>query len=430
MQKLLSFLLLYVLCVPIAAQDPEYYNDRYLRYEDYTYRPTIKTVILQQEGTDGSLPLIELGSDTRLQLQFDDLDPVQRQLYYSIEHCNADWTPSNVMKSRTVQGLQQDLLQDFRYSFNTRQQYLHYSLSLPNDNMKILLSGNYLLKVYEDGDPENLVLTRRFMVFTTQAKVSARIKRPSLMNLRDTHQEIDALVDVSAVQITNAPSAVKLVIRQNNRWDNAIWLKPFSVNSQSITYDYDDGSNCFPGGNEYRWVDVRSLRMQSDRVKKLNRDSVLVEVQLLDDPVRAFSSYRSLPEANGRFFIRNQEGSEPEVDGDYCWVDFSLPFEAPVVNGNLYLFGSLCDWQFKKDFKPSYDYPNKSYRTRILLKQGIYNYSYIFAPSKGGPGDETYIEGSFFNTENDYQILFYNRAYTETFDELIGISQVNSIRNQ
>jgi hypothetical protein len=284
--------------------------------------------------------------------------------------------------------------------------------------------------VYEDGDPENLVLTRRFMVFTTKAKVSARIKRPSLMNLRDTHQEIDALVDVSAVQITNAPSAVKLVIRQNNRWDNAIWLKPFSVNSQSITYDYDDGSNCFPGGNEYRWVDIRSLRMQSDRVKKLYRDSVLVEVQLLDDPVRAFSSYRSLPEANGRFFIRNQEGSEPEVDGDYCWVDFSLPFEASVVNGNLYLFGSLCDWQFKKDFKPSYDYPNKSYRTRILLKQGIYNYSYIFAPSKGGPGDETYIEGSFFNTENDYQILFYNRAYTETFDELIGISQVNSIRNQ
>ena len=428
---LLLSLLLTVSHIAVSqTEDPEYYTENFLRYEDHTYRPTIKTVILQQEGTDGSLPMIELGSGTRLHLQFDDLEPEQRQLYYSLEHCNADWVPSNVMKSLAIQGLQQDLLQDFRYSFNTRQQYLHYSLVFPNDNMKILLSGNYLLKVYEDGDPTNLLLTRRFMVYTTQAKVAARVKRPSMMDLRDTHQEIDAVVDVGSVQITNAPSAVKMVLRQNNRWDNAVWLKPFSVNSQSITYDYDDGRNCFPGGNEYRWVDIRSLRMQSDRVKKIYRDSVLVEVALLDDPVRAFTSYRSLTEANGKFYIRNQEGSEPEVDGDYAWVDFSLPFEAPVVNGNLYLFGSLCDWQFKKGFRPLYDYQNKAYKSRILLKQGIYNYSYVFQPSKGGPGDESYIEGSFFNTENDYQILFYNRQYTEVFDELIGVGQINSIRNQ
>ena len=416
--------------ISFAQDDPDYYTDNFLRFEDHTYRPTIKTVILQQLGTDGSLPLIELGSNTQLQLQFDDLDPVQRQLYYTLEHCNADWTPSNVMKSRSIQGLQQDLIQDFRYSFNTRQQYLHYSLVFPNENMKIILSGNYLLKVYEDGDPENLVLTRRFMVYTTKAKVAARVKRPTLMNLRDTHQEIDAVVDVSAISITNASSSVKLVIKQNNRWDNAVWLKPFSVNSTSINYDYDDGSNCFAGGNEYRWVDIRSLRMNSDRVKRIIRDSVLVETQLLDDPIRAFSTYRSLPEANGKFFIRNQEGSESEVDGDYTWVDFRLPFEAPVVNGNLFLFGSLCDWQFKKPFQPVYDYPDKAYKARILLKQGIYNYSYVFQSSKGGSGDESYIEGNFFNTENDYQILFYYRPYTEVHDELIGIGQINSIRNQ
>jgi hypothetical protein len=118
------------------------------------------------------------------------------------------------------------------------------------------------------------------------------------------------------------------------------------------------------------------------------------------------------------------------VDGDYTWVNFTLPFEAPTVNGNLFLFGSFSDWQFLKPFKPQYDFQNKAYKGHILLKQGIYNYSYIFQPSKGGPGDESYIEGSFFNTENDYQILFYNRQYTEVYDELIGISQVNSIRNQ
>ena len=84
-----SLFIIYCVLSQIAfsqTETPEYYRDNYLRYQDHVYRDEIKTVILQQEGTSGTIPLIELGSDARLQLQFDDLVPEQRQLYYSIEH--------------------------------------------------------------------------------------------------------------------------------------------------------------------------------------------------------------------------------------------------------------------------------------------------------------------------------------------------------
>jgi hypothetical protein len=415
------FIKLSLFCIPLNAE----INDS-LKYTDHVFRPTIKTVILQQQGVDGSIPMIELGSETRLHLQFDDLDPVQRQLYYAIEHCNSNWQPSKVMFSRAVRGLQQDLIQDFEYSFNTRQQFLHYDLIFPNPQMEVLLSGNYILKVYEDADPENLVLTRRFMVYKQDAKVSASVRRPVPVNLTDTHQEVDVSIGITNLNLINIPSTTQLVIRQNYRWDNAITLPPLSFNKQSINYNYDDGRNCFEAGNEFRWADIRSLRMQSDRVDYFQRDSALIITQLLPDPLRTFSEYRSLPDANGKFFIRNSDGSDPELDADYSWVQFTLPYDAPLTHGNLFLLGAFSDWFFKPEFQLKYDYPSKSYRARILLKQGIYYYCYGFVPNKGSKAELYYAEGSSFQTENDYLILFYNRPYTEVYDELIGITQVKS----
>lgn len=401
-----------------------------MRYEDWVYRETIKTVMLNLKGTDGSLPILELNTNDKLHLQFDDLDPTQRQLYYKLEHCNSNWTPSGVMPTRAIRGLQQDFVQDFAYSFNTRQQYLHYDLTFPNENMKILISGNYILRVFEDGDPDNLVLTRRFMVFNNTAKISAIVRRPVDAQIRDTHQEIDVAVDITLVNTVNIPATTKLIIRQNQRWDNTIELKPFSINQKMINYNYDDGTNCFPGNNEYRWADTRSLRMNSMNVRKLIRDSTLVEAVLLNDGIRTFSSYQTLEDINGNYFIRNTEGSEPQLDADYAWVDFTLPFEAPLTNGAFYIYGGLSDWQYKDEFKLQYDYPNKAYRARILLKQGIYNYCYAFLPLNGKKGDLTYVENSYFNTENDYMVLFYNRTFANDFDELNGLLRLNSIRNQ
>jgi hypothetical protein len=398
-----------------------------LFYTDWVYRESIKTVILSMNGTEGTPAAIELGSAEQLHLQFDDLDASQKQLYYSFVHCNADWTPSGIMPTRAVQGLQQDLIQDFRYSFNTFIQYIHYDLVFPNDNMKFMISGNYILKVYEDNDPDNLVLTRRFMVYSKKVPVGANVRRPALMELRDTHQELDAVADISKMALINAPSATRFIMLQNQRWDNAITVKPFSLNQAQINYNHDDGSNCFEGLNEFRWADIRSLRMNSDRVRRINRDSTPVEVILMNDPMRSFSEYQLLAEANGRFFIRNNEGNEPELDADYAWVEFRLPMETPLKDKEVYLIGAFSDWTQKPEFKLSYKFTSKMYTARILLKQGIYNYLYEIRDTQSQKTERSVLEGSHFNTENDYTLLFYYRAYTNEFDELLGYQRVNSL---
>jgi hypothetical protein len=266
------------------------------------------------------------------------------------------------------------------------------------------------------------------MVYSKKVPIGANVRRPALMELRDTHQEIDAMADISKMNIVNAAASTQLVVLQNQRWDNAINVKPFSINQTQINYNHDDGSNCFEGLNEFRWADIRSLRMNSDRVRRINRDTTPINVVLLNDPLRTFSEYQLLPEANGRYFIRNAEGNEPELDADYARVEFRLSFDNPIKDRDLYLVGAFSDWQYKEEFKLRYKYTSKMYAASILLKQGIYNYLYIWGPDKNGKTDAKICEGSHFNTENDYTVLFYHKAYTNEFDELIGYTRLNSLQ--
>lgn len=381
------------------------------------------------DGFELTPPMIELNGKERLRLSFDDLDTDQRDLWYSIEHCNADWQPSPLPTNMYIQGQFQDFISDFQYSFNTRVNYIHYTVVFPSDNMKITRSGNYLLKVYENNNPDQLVLTRRFMVYEQKAKITTGLRRPVSPQLRDTHQELDFEVDFSALQVVNPQENVKVTVMQNFRWDNAMQLKPFFVRDRKLIYDYDDGTNCFPAGNEFRFFDARSIRVQMERIRRINTDSTPVILHLMPDMVRSFGSYVTYQESNGAFFIRTTDGGRNHaIDADYVWVNFYLPYEAPFIDGNLYVFAALSDWQFKDEFKMFYDYANKAYRARVLLKQGFYNFMYSFLPNSKQKGDDSVIEGNFFQTENDYYIMVYQRALMNNFDELVGFLKINTVK--
>lgn len=422
---------LFIFCNSAIAQPAyDYFDENYKRYHNYVYIPTIKTVLLHVDGFELTPPMLELNGKERLRLSFDDMDTEQRDLWYSIEHCNADWQASALPTNMYIQGQFQDFISDFQYSFNTRTNYIHYSVVFPSDNMKITRSGNYLLKVYENNDPEQLVLTRRFMVYEQKAKITTALRRPVPPSLRETHQEIDFEVDFSALQVVNPQENVKVSVMQNFRWDNAMYqIKPFFVRDRKLIFDYDDGTNCFPAGNEFRFFDVRSIRVQMERVWRIVTDSTPVVIHLMPDAVRSFGNYVTYQESNGAFFVRTTDGGRNHaIDADYVWVNFYLPYESPFIDGNLYVFGALSDWQFKEDFKMFYDYQNKAYRARILLKQGFYNFIYSFLPNSKQKGDDSLMEGDFFQTENDYYIMVYQRALMNNFDELVGFLKVNTVK--
>src|SRR5690606_12277060 len=130
-----------------------------LRYDDYVYKPEISTVQFHLTTWEYAPPAMGLRTSEQLELSFDDLDGDQKQYTLSFIHCNADWTPSDLMASEYLEGYSDINIINFSYSLNTLQKYTHYSVIFPQNNVRFTKSGNYLLHVYRFGNKKDLVLT-------------------------------------------------------------------------------------------------------------------------------------------------------------------------------------------------------------------------------------------------------------------------------
>ena len=106
-----------------------------------------------------------------------------------------------------------------------------------------------------------------------------------------------------------------------------------------------------------------------------------------------------------------------------------LPYETPVIDANIYIYGALTDWQTDKNAVMTYNYEHKAYEGSLLLKQGYYNYCYALKENDKPMIDISYIEGSHYETENDYAIFVYHHPFNLRYDRLIGMQVINSVRN-
>lgn len=423
--KALPLILLF-LVTSVFGQD-EYYKKDFLEMADKTYIPSIRTVQLYEKSFEMGLPMMRLGTDDRLKLAFDDLDLEVKNVSYTIIHCNSSWEPTDISPSEYIDGYSEDVISDYSYSFNTKVRYIHYNLIFPTDVMKIKISGNYVIKVYHENDPENLLLTKRFMVLNEKVMVKADAKQATLVRYRASRQEVDVAVNVEPLKITDIFSDIKMVIMQNGRWDNAIKnLKPLFVNGPELIYDHDE-DNTFIAGNEFRYFDITSLRFQSERVNDIIQSKDSTTVLLTNEERRSSKRFFSQRDINGSYVIRIQEGRDPDKDADYVNVRFVLPASTPFQEGDPYIFGQLSDWKTKPEFKMKYDTEKQAYIATVLMKQGYYNYQLVLADDKGNL-DVSVIEGSHSEAENQYYIFVYYRAMGTSYEQLAGFSAVNALR--
>jgi len=404
----------------------EYYSENTLRYDDRAYIPTISTVILSVDPATMLPPIMQLNSADKLYLSFDDLESDYKSLWFTIIHCSAEWEPSNVSASDYIDGFPEQQITDYSFSRNTLQRYTHYNTTFPGEGFKILLSGNYLLKVYQDNDPEKLILTRRFMVYENKVSLSGDVHASTLVADRNYKQEVDFTVTYTTTEISNPFQEIYPVILQNGRWDNAIvGLKPQFLMNQELRYDYED-VNVFKGGKEFRWFDTRTLRLNTERVERIEKDSGRYDVFLLPDERRTFKKYMNNADINGKFLVRTQDNADSDLESEYCWVHFFMPWDLPVSEGNMYVFGAMTDWQCTAKNKMSYNKERRGYEATLYLKQGYYNYEYVFLKDKETAADDYVAEGMNQETENDYWILIYFRQVGSRTDELVAVKRFNS----
>ncbi len=388
----------------------------------------IKTIQFYREGWINSYPIMTTSENVPLILEFDELSSDVSNFSYMIYHCNADWKQSDLTEQHYMIGYFENQINEVQASFNTYYSYNHYKLKLPNNDVRFTSSGNYLLVVYRDYDSEEVVFTRRFLISEAAVKINAIVNRPVLSIYRDSGHEIDVTIDHTGYRIDDPFRETTLSIYQNGIWDYEITgLQPLFINPGELVYDYQE-ENVFPAGNEFRMFNTRSTQVREYHIQDIQYMDYF-HFQLKTDEVNPAYLYFDRDDINGRYFIEAANCSEPELEADYVFVHFTLEMPFPFADGDVYIAGANTNWQFTEMNRMTYDQDLSAYTGTLLLKQGIHNYRYVFLPNGSKTVDISEIEGSHYETKDEYLILMYHRGQGDRYDHLIGHEVVHSNMN-
>jgi len=387
----------------------------------------VKSVQLFKNGSDDRYPIIAIDAE-QLKLSFDMMGAQSENLQYSLTLCDANWNPSPLNQFEYIKGMQFDNISDFKFSTNTYIKYVHYNLVFPNENMKPIWAGNYILKVFRNFDETDLLMQRRCMIIKRTSTVDGTAKIASLPQFRYTKQEVLFSVNYNASQIVNPLEDVKVVVLQNYRWDNALTgLKPMFSSNQKLDYTYPD-ANVFDGRNEFRYFDIRNLKQYSINVRSKRLDTTWHVILNIDES-RIANQYFQYVDYNGRQLLQNKEGFNSDIDGDYAYVNFYLnAWSSNGGNEDIYVIGEFSDWKCLPAYKMYFNKNRQRYDLEVPMKQGRYEYTYAFQNKNNLP-DDVAIEGSHSQTENEYLILVYTRNLQYNYDELIGARRLQSNGN-
>ncbi len=393
-----------------------------IRYDDFVYDNNIKSVKFSRPDFDFSLPILELNTEQVLILSFDDLRGDYRKYKYTIELCDAWWQPIDIPQSEYISGFFEYDIIDYRYSGNTRIPYVHYSLTFPDENLKPIKSGNYILKVwYDDSGEQKVAFTRRFYVLDNQVSVQGSLTAGTLIDTRWYKQEVDFTIDKLNLNVVNPYENLKVVVLQNGKWSNGLFkLKPKIIRGNILDYDLEV-VNAFDGGNEFRNFDIKSMKYNTADIDGIRLIDGQYHVFLTPDVKRNYLQYSQKSDINGRYYIKTDDYNDSNVNADYVYVYFTLLSDAPRTDGDIYVSGDLTNRQLSEDYKMKYNYARKVYELTLVLKQGFYDYEYVFVPTGQLIPDAAEIEGSHYATENEYSIWVYYRHPGELYDQLVGV---------
>lgn len=422
--SIIIILLLFNRCVPISQSTSSLSQTttKKLVFSDHRYEPNILSDILYpnrgfvQDVVQSSA--IALNGETQLVLEFDELYADYEDYNAKFIHCNADWTKSTLPELEFSEGYNEYPIRTYDYSQGTLTPYTHYTLEVP----RVRLAGNYLLVVYRGNDENDLILTRKFVVFDSRVQIKPKIAVMTGASGRFQNHQIEFEINYRGLQLSNPYNDIKVIVRQNQRWDNAIsTLKPTQVRQDQSTlhYRHFTGENVFQSLNEFRLADLRSTTFKGQNIARLDKTIESVAAHLRIGKSRTNEIYSQYSDLNGGYVIENNDPGADYLEEDYLTTHFYL--DHPQQSNAIYVIGAFNNWH--KVNRMTFNQDRKLYTTSLKLKQGFYNYLYFV---ENGDPHPYILEGAFFEAENDYDIIVYYRD-PKTFSDLaIGYVSFNS----
>lgn len=376
-------------------------------------------------GSDQLPPVIMLGTDDRLTICFDEIADDRRYMRYELIHCNMRWQPDALIPTEFLNGFNEGAIENYRFSEATMAHYIHYELQIPNEEINPLISGNYLLRVYDESEPEVTLLQSRFCIVEPITKVFAEATSRTDIDYNGSHQQLKVTVDTEGADVANIFTDMAIAVSQNSRIDNiAIVNTPTRISGQEIHYEHCPAL-IFPAGNEYRRMEIVSTTYPGMGVSELGFANPFYHAILYTDTPRAEQSYTYDSTQHGRFRIRQYESDDSDTEADYIMTHFSL--EIPEQKGvDIFLDGDFVQRRFSPESRMVFNRATGLYEHSMLLKQGAYNYQYLAVPYGKTIGYTSLIEGDFYQTINEYLVMVYLHRPGERYDRLVGITSTLS----
>ncbi len=382
----------------------------------------IKSIIFNGSSKLTGNPVMQLGES--INLEFDDIIGDEANYYYTIEHFNYDWSPSELQKSEYLNGFDNVRISNYSNSYNTLQGFTHYNLRIPNkDTQSLKVSGNYMLKILNEND--ELVFSRKFMIYQPIAQVKVAIKRSRDLKFIKSNQVVNFSIESPGFLIRNPESTIKVLITKNHNLKSAISnIKPQYTIGSELIYKYDKETS-FAAGNEYLQYDSKDIRSTTIDIGRVELNDLYSHF-LFVDRSRVTEPYTYNPDINGQFVIRTLQGENSSIEAEYVWTHFKLQNYDPLNEGEIHLFGAFNNFELDDSTLMKYNKESGLYENTLLMKQGFYNYKYVLL-NKDGSLDEGFISGNFDVTENEYQVLVYFRDLGARYDQIIGFGNASSL---
>jgi len=381
----------------------------------------IKTITIKNNNNPSQFPIIELGNS--FEFEFDVLNGLEEDYYYKIDHFNFDWTKSDLAKSEYLSGYDNNKIYNYKNSFNTYQLYSHYELKIPNQDVQIKKTGNYIISIYNEFD--EIMFSKKFIIYENLSKIKIGVHRSR--KLEDINEKQVIQFEIESIDNLNNPKTnVKSLLIKNNDLNQSISnVRPQYTVGNKLIYKYSNETNFF-GGNEFLNFDNKDVRGTDINIRSFNLNEIYDNYLYIDYP-RKNSSYTFNPDINGSFLITAIDTDDPEIEADYVNVHFYLKTNKVDDPQNIYVYGNFNGFKKLESNKMNYNTFSQCYETVIKLKQGFYNYNYVLENNTNDL-DTGYFSGNFDETENNYKIVVYYRNYSSRYDKVIGFNEINSTK--
>lgn len=394
------------------------------------YNTLIQSAQVYPQGNPLGYPFFELGTTNGLIFEFDELSTERRDLRFAALLCTYDWQLADLTTSDYIQGFDALDITDIQPSFNTLIEYTHYRFSFPNDMMKLRLSGNYLVVVFDGDDAldaSKWQLAYRMVAYETLVQVSSQVRSSSVIADRFKNQEVDFVVQHADYSIYDYRNDLHVALLQNMNWKESISsLHPVFIKGSELIYDFNLGENDFQGGAEFRNFEFKSMQYQSNAVDHLDRREDGYHLILRKDFATGQRAQSSGTDLNGNYYIMNDDGEDRQIESEYVNIHFALSMPEQT-DASISLDGQY----FRMLHSPvtlQYNRQTQMYEGQALIKQGLIDYRYVIEDTYTALPKIDLTEGCSANAENDYHLIIYNHDRSTGHDRVIAVHGDNSVR--